>query len=281
MQKGNQFNRFASGMILVLIVCLLTVSPVWPNTEKDRKNAAKSLAREIQQGHFQKVYIADFLDPSKNRDERGCFFSSVFSTNLAKIAQDFAVVNRIDAQKKLDELHISAQDLQQPEVLARAATTLGVDAVLMGLASISSKDARLSLSLRDAASDKEIYAVDYHEKLEPFFEGSFPAGQSEGGHLYYFPGMDGISQPKCIFCPNPDYTDEARRNGAQGSVILSVLLDERGMIKDVRLVSSSDDSMTKQCLDILKKWRMKPSEDANGNSVPIRAPIEITFRLLG
>src|SRR5579859_103785 len=272
MQKGNQFNRFASGMILVLIVCLLIVSPAWPNADKDRKNVAKSLNKEIQQAHFQKVYVSDFLDPSGGRNEQGCYFASVFSTNLTKIAQDFAVVNRIEAQKKLDELHISTQDLQQPDALAKAATALGADAVLIGSASISSKDARLSLSLRDA-SGKEVHAMDYHEKLQSSFEGNFPASQSQDGHAYYFPGLDGISQPICIFCPNPDYTDEARRNGVQGSVIVSVILDERGTIKDVRVVSSSDDSMTKQCLDILKKWRMKPSEDGNGNSVPIRAPI--------
>lgn len=251
-----------------------------PNVEGQRKDAAKSLAREIQQAHFQKVYVADFLDASGIRNERGCFFSSVFSTLLTESGQGLTVVNRIEAQKKLDELHISAQDFQQPEILAKAATAIGADSVLTGSASISSTDARLSLSLRDAVSGEEIFGMDYQEKLESSFENSFPAGQSADGHILYFPGLDGNSQPKCIRCPNPDFSDLARRRKIQGHVLLSVRIDEKGKIKDARVVNSPDESLTRQCLDILRDWRLKPSQDINGYTVPVRTAIEMVFRLL-
>lgn len=253
-----------------------------PKVESQRKDAAKSLAREIQQAHFQKVYVADFLDASGIRNERGCFFSSVFSTILTESGQGFSVVNRIGAQKKLDELHISAQDFLQPDMLAKAATAIGADAVVVGSASISTKDARLSLSLRDA-SGKEVHAMDYHEKLQSSFEASFPAGRSEDGRVYYFPGLDGISQPKCISCRNPDFTDIARKGiqgGTQARVLLSAGIDEKGRIREVRVVSSPDDDMTRLCLDSARDWRLKPSQDIIGNAVPVRTTIEMVFRLL-
>lgn len=278
-------TSFVSGRRCPLFLPLLTVAfslaaLASSSVEDGRKDAAKNLATEIQQAHLQKVYVADFLDPSGIRNEQGCYFASVFSTNLAKIAQDFTVVNRIGAQKKLDELHISAHDFQQPEMLTKAATALGADVVLVGSASISSTDASLSLSLRDAPSGKQVRPMDYHEKLQPSFESSFPAGQTEDGRIYYFPGLDGISQPRCKYCPNPDFSDVARRRKIQGHVLLSARIDEKGKIKDVRVVSSPDDSLTRQCLDILRDWRMKPSQDIDGNAVPVRTAIEIVFRML-
>jgi TonB family protein len=256
------------------------VYPASPNADRDRKNAAKSFAKEIERAQFHKVYVLDFLDPSGVRAEKGCFFASTFSTNLAKDAHNFGVVNRIQAQKQLDELHISPQDLQRPEILSKAVQALGADAVLVGTATISPTEVKLLLSLRDAASGKEVHSMDYHEKLQSSFEASFPAGRSEDGHLYYFPGLDGISQPKCIRCPNPDYTDEDRRNGIQGSVLISATIDDRGTIADARVVESPHDGLKKRSLNILKDWQMEPSRDLEGNAVPIRTSIEIMFRLL-
>lgn len=275
------YRRVAFVPLIMAISSFLVLA--LPSVEGGRKDAAKSFAKEIQQAHFHKVYVADFLDPSGMRNEQGCFFSSVFSTNLTKSAQDFQVVNRIDAQKKLDELHISAQDLQRPEMLGQAATALGADAILVGSLSMSPKEAKLFVVLRGVASAKEVHSMEYREKLQPSFESSFPAGQTEDGRLYYFPGLDGISQPKCIRCPNPDFTDVARKGiqgGIQRSVLLSAGIDEKGKIKEVRVVSSPDDGMTRLCLDSVRDWRMRPSQDINGNAVPVRTSIEIVFRLL-
>lgn len=122
--------------------------------------------------------------------------------------------------------------------------------------------------------------MDYHEKLEPAFESHFPAVEAESDHVYYFPGLDGISQPKCIYCPNPDYTDEARRNRIEGHIVLSASLDEKGRITSARMVTNPNDSLTRQAVDILRRWRMEPSHDLEGKPVPVRVAVEIVFRLL-
>lgn len=280
MQNTYLLNRIAWRVFAALGICLCISLPAEADVNKELKNAAKSLSKEIEQAQFHKVYVADFLDPSGTRTERGCFFASTFSTDLAKEAHNFEVVNRIEAQKQLNELHISAQDLLRPETLAKAAQALGADAILGGTATITAKDANLRLSLRETASAKEIYSMEYHERLDPAFESNFPAVEAESGHVYYFPGLDGISQPKCKYCPNPDYTDEARAARIEGKVVLSVSLDERGAITSVRVVTNPDDSMTRKAVDILKKWRMEPSRDPEGQPVPVQVNIEIVFRLL-
>lgn len=62
--------------------------------------------------------------------------------------------------------------------------------------------------------------------------------------------------------------------------MLSLSLEEKGAITSVRVVTNPDDSLTKKALGILKKWRMEPSHDMNGNPVPVRFAVEIVFRLL-
>jgi TonB family protein len=272
----SSFNRSAAGVAIFL--SLLCAAPALAN-DKDRKIAARNLVVEIERAQFHKVYVPDFLDSSGARTEKGCFFASSFATNLAKDSGNFEVVNRIQAQRRLDELHILPRDLQQPEILAKAAQALGLDAVLIGTGTISPPDAKLILSLRDASSGKEVHSMDYSEKLEPGFQGYFPAVEDVTNHFYYFPGLDGVSQPKCKYCPNPDFTDEARRKRIQGSVLLSVVLDESGTIKDARVVESVDDGLAKQSLKILKKWRLEPCRDLDGKAVAIRVAIETWFRL--
>jgi TonB family protein len=269
-------HSIMGGLVLFLCSSLIAGS----NIGKDRMAAASGLAKEIEHAQFQRVYVADFLDSSGGRNEKGCFFASVFSTNLAKRAHNFAVLNRIQAQKQLDGLQLSPQDLQRPELLSKAAQALGADAVLEGSASISPADARLFLSLRDVASGKEVHSMVYREDLEPAFEGNFPPTQSEGGRVYYFPGLDGISMPKCIHCPDPEYTDQARRDKVQGAVLISVTIDEKGTITGARVVKSPDDSLTKRSLDVLKKWRLEPSHDLDGKAVAVRTRLEITFKML-
>lgn len=279
MRNASPLNHIPWRVFAALLLCLWIGFPAKSDIEKDRKKAAKNLVEEIERGQFHKVYVPDFLDPSGARTEKGCFFASTFSTNLTKAARNFEVVNRIQAQKKLNELHISPQDLLKPEVLAKTAQAFGADAVLVGTATISPKDASLVLSLRDATSGKEVHPLSYHEKLEPAFDSNFPAVEAEASHVYYFPGLDGVSQPKCLYCPNPDYTDEARREGIQGTVLMSIVLDEKGTIKDARVVKTTDDGLGKQSINILRKWRLEPSRDPEGKAVAVRAPIETMFRL--
>jgi TonB family protein len=270
----------ASRMVAALLICLWFVLPVWCNVDKDRKAAARSLATEIERAQFHKVYVTDFLDSAGARTEKGCFFASAFSTLLSEDTHSFAVVNRIQAQKQIDDLHISPQDIQKPEVLSKAALVLGVDVVLVGTATLSPKDATLLLSLREAASGKEVHSMDYHEQLKPTFENIFPAAEGESTHIYYFPGLDGVSQVRCIYCPDPSYSDEMRRNKIQGTVLMSVRIDEKGTITDVRVIKKPDKELAKEAVRILTKWRLEPSHDAEGNTVPVRTSIEIGFRLL-
>ena len=279
MSQTNHTERVRNRAVCALIIVLWFAFPAWSDADSGRKAAAKKLAAEIEQAQLHRVYVSDFLDASGVRSEKGCYFASSFSTMLSKDRHNFEVLNRIQAQKQLDALHISSQDLLKPDLLSKAAQALGADAVLLGTAAITPTDANLSLSLRDS-SGKEVHSMNYHEELQPAFDSSFPAIEDPGNHFYYFEGLDGVSPPKCTYCPDPEYSDEARRKKIQGTVLMSVVVDEKGIIKDARVVKSADDSLGKQSLAILTRWRLEPCHDPEGKAVAVRVMIETMFKLL-
>jgi TonB family protein len=189
------------------------------------------------------------------------------------------VVNRIDAQKVLGDAGISAGDLQKVEVLPKMSASLGIDAFLSGTLALTKKTSTLSLSLIDVASRRELYNTVYKENVTPGFEGYFPAVSDPTGRLFYFGGLDGLSQPKCIRCPDPAYSDRAGSAKIQGSITLSILLTAEGRIQDIKVIQGLERSLDDTSIRTVLGWKLDPVRDADGNAVPVRLPLEVTFRL--
>ena len=89
----------------------------------------------------------------------------------------------------------------------------------------------------------------------------------------------GVSAPVPIHKPEPGYTEEARLAKKQGSVLISVVLDSEGVPRDIRLLRSLGFGLDEQAYRTVSGWRFKPATTA-GEPVPVKANIEINFRLL-
>lgn len=266
---------------LVMIVAGIALLPSFSlgDATKDRKNASGRIAGEISHIQLHKVYVSDFLDDSGMRGERGCYFSSVFSTFLKDQAKNFEILNRIETQKFLTTAGISASDLQKSESLAKLIAATGADAILFGTLTLKKGHAILALSLRETTKGRELYQTQYEERLTPFVEASFPATTSPDGQFFYFAGFDGISIPKCRSCPQPNYSDAARAARISGTVLLSAIFAEDGRLKDIRLVRSLDPALDAASVAAMQKWSVDPAKDPAGHPVPVRVPVETTFHL--
>jgi TonB family protein len=266
---------------LLMIITEMMLFPCFSSADvkKDRKNVSGLIADEIARLQLRKIYVSDFLDISETRTDRGCYFSSVFSELLKEKAKNFEVLSRIDTQKILTTVGISDANLHNPESLAKLSTAARVDAVLFGSLVLEKKHATLTLLLREAASGKELYQTQYHENLDPTFEALFPAATSPDGHFFYFAGFDGISTPKCVYCPQPQYNDAARKARISGTVLVSAIFTEQGKLRDVRVVRSLDPTLDQATIDTMQKWSANSAKDVSGNSVAVRVPVETTFHL--
>jgi periplasmic protein TonB len=102
-------------------------------------------------------------------------------------------------------------------------------------------------------------------------------GGGYGGGVYRIGG--GVSQPSLLFKIEPEYSEEARKAKYQGTVTLSVIVDENGKPRDVRVIRALGLGLDEKAIEAVQKWRFKPAQK-DGKPVAVIATIEVNFRLL-
>lgn len=103
------------------------------------------------------------------------------------------------------------------------------------------------------------------------------SGGGTGGGVYRIGG--GVSDPVPIFKPEPEYSEEARKAKFQGAVMLSIVIDENGKTRDVRVIRPLGLGLDEKAIEAVLKWRFKPSLK-DGRAVAVSANVEVNFRLL-
>lgn len=102
-------------------------------------------------------------------------------------------------------------------------------------------------------------------------------GGNFGGGAYKIGG--GVSAPVPIFKPEPEYSEEARKAKFQGTVVLNIVVDEKGNARDVTVARPLGLGLDQKAIEAVMKWKFRPGMK-DGHPVPVRASIEVNFRLL-
>ncbi|MBB4821742.1 protein TonB [Pseudomonas alcaligenes] len=89
-----------------------------------------------------------------------------------------------------------------------------------------------------------------------------------------------IDQPSFLTPPKPPiYPAQARRRNQQGVVLVEIRLDERGGLREMKLLRSSGiESLDEAAMSAVASWRFRP-EVQDGEPVPSRVRIPIEFAL--
>jgi TonB family protein len=265
----------------ILLLAVLSLLPYFVNGQQGqnlRKPTAEQISSEITRLALRRVYVSDFLDASGQRTPTGAYFAAAFSKLLRQPPHTFAIISRFNAHKFLDDSGWTDQNISNPDVLAKFATVFNPDAFLSGVVVPGNHSVSIDLVLTDIAG-KELFRIPYREELNEQFDGNFPPATNASGRIFYFYGLDGTDFAKCVYCPNPSYSDSARRAKISGAVVISGVVTPDGRIEQTRIIKSLDSSLDKVSLENLKNWRFVPAKDPEGNPVPMRIQLEVSFRL--
>jgi outer membrane biosynthesis protein TonB len=85
-----------------------------------------------------------------------------------------------------------------------------------------------------------------------------------------------IIPPKLILQPEVDYSDYGRENHIQGPCSFSLIVDEHGLPRDIKVITPIEPSMLTNAAKAVLGYRFKPATK-NGMPVPVSITIEIDF----
>ena len=108
-------------------------------------------------------------------------------------------------------------------------------------------------------------------------------GPGEGGGTgggFFHAGTGGVGYPSCLYCPNPQYSEDARKAKWQGAVILQVVVTIEGRATNIQVVKGPGLGLEDKAIEAVRNWQFKPALGANGKPVPTQTQIEVDFRLL-
>jgi TonB family protein len=85
-------------------------------------------------------------------------------------------------------------------------------------------------------------------------------------------------RPTILYREKAEYTQEARDNGVEGKVQLSVVFGADGQIKEIRVLRGLPHGLTEKAIEAAKKIRFEPAIK-DGQPVEVRATLEYSFNL--
>lgn len=87
-----------------------------------------------------------------------------------------------------------------------------------------------------------------------------------------------IKMPKLIRKVNPVYPEIARKARIEGVVILEIIVDKQGNVRDIRVLRPLGMGCTEAAIEAVKQWRYEPST-LNGKPIEIQGTVTVNFRL--
>ncbi|MFZ0687861.1 MAG: energy transducer TonB [Terriglobales bacterium] len=102
------------------------------------------------------------------------------------------------------------------------------------------------------------------------------SGGGTGGGVFHVGG--GVSAPKKIYDPDPEYSEEARKAKYQGTCVLYVVVGPDGRPRDVRVQRTLGLGLDEKAIEAVKTWRFEPATK-DGKPVAVAINIEVSFRL--
>jgi protein TonB len=101
-------------------------------------------------------------------------------------------------------------------------------------------------------------------------------GGGVGGGFFHVGG--GVSAPRVIFQPDPEYSEEARKAKYHGTCVLWLVVGPDGKPRDLRIARSLGLGLDEKAIEAVKTWKFEPAMK-DGKPVAVQINVEVSFRL--
>jgi protein TonB len=101
-------------------------------------------------------------------------------------------------------------------------------------------------------------------------------GGGIGGGIFRVGG--GVSAPRALFSPDPEYSEEARKAKYQGVVVLWLIVGPDGRPRDMKVARSLGMGLDQKAIEAVRQWKFEPAMK-DGKPVAVQINVEVNFRL--
>jgi len=101
-------------------------------------------------------------------------------------------------------------------------------------------------------------------------------GGGTGGGIFHVGG--GVSAPRAIYQPEPEFSEEARKAKYQGVCTLELVVGTDGRPSNIRVASSLGMGLDEKAIEAVKNWRFEPAMK-DGHPVRVEIAVEVDFHL--
>src|SRR5947208_15990406 len=101
-------------------------------------------------------------------------------------------------------------------------------------------------------------------------------GGGIGGGVFKVGG--GVSAPKVLFQPDPEYSEEARKAKYQGTCVLWLIVGPDGKPRDIKVARNLGMGLDEKAIQAVKTWKFEPAMK-DGKPVAVEISVEVEFRL--
>jgi TonB family protein len=195
------------------------------------------------------------------------FIFSKISFNNYSLQEEVAVVfsppsDVMNIKEMKDEEKIILKSVNKPEEKAAQSREI------FGLSRNSYTDDRAGASGIEVKKGNTIAKAEDAELLKDTDSDSLPTPTEE----YLVSQM-----PRVISEVRPIYPQEAKDNKLEGAVILNILIDEKGSVRQVEVVESNE-VFKKEAILAMKRFKFSPAM-VNGKAVAVKIRYVINFKL--
>jgi len=267
--------------LLVCAACCAAQAP--PEKSAAVDTLVKKLVGPVSKSKMKTIVVVGFSGPGKTVTDLGTILRDAVSDALARQVPEVKVIDRATIGAMLKQNRVSEGMVFNASMGDWIATHIHADGYVTGHFEVpesgpspanmeifkcgaeSCSRVGIPIVTEITLSTKEFLAVgrDFKQTLRTAAE----------------PGQNGVTSPKCVSCPNPAYTDDARKLKITGTLLMVLTVDADGTTNDIFIERPLGHGLDGSAIDSVLKWKFDPAVDAQGRAVATHVQLEVAFNL--
>ena len=229
------------------------------------------------------IYVSGFeiLDPAKNPNDLGFYPIQVLARVRSKWYSRIPGLQKSIGRKR--GLTLIEFEIGRDGALGRMTTVeSGGDAFLDDAAWQAVSSAAPFAALPKTYRKKTLNLRMHFGYDQPAVAAApFCNGPNWGSHpaayvLHQF--KEGLTAPKATYQPDPEYSEQARREKYQSVVQVAGTVDPEGVFTDLCLTQAAGEGLDEKAMEAVRTWKFEPAS-LGGEPVAMRLLVEVSFRL--